>query len=52
MEVLPGEDGGTVMLDIGDLQTQMVAAGASAPRRVPATSLNDISPSQEALEPE
>jgi hypothetical protein len=57
MEVLPGEDGGTVLLDIWGLQRPMAAVEASAPkrtapRRAPATSLNNISLSLEALEPE
>ena len=57
MDVRPGEDGGTVVLDNRGLQRQMGAAEVSAlkrmaPRRAPATSLNDFSPSQEALEPE
>jgi len=57
MEVLPGEGEGMVLLDIRDLQRPMDAAGASAPkrtapRRAPATLLNDFFPSQEGLEPE
>jgi len=52
MGVLLGEDGGTVLLDIWGLQRPIAVAEAPAPRRAPATSLNDISPSQEALEPE
>jgi hypothetical protein len=57
MEVLPGEDEETVLLDIRGLQRTMAAAEASAPKRTaprmaPATSLNDFFPSQEGLEPE
>lgn len=57
MEVLPVEDGGMVLSDILGPQRQMAAAAVSGPnmtalRRAPSTSLNDFSPSQEALEPE
>lgn len=56
MVVLPGEDGETVPLDIWGLQRPMAAVEASAlrrtaRRRAPATSPNDFSQSQEALEP-